>query len=58
MKPGMTVLAKVSSNSTDRPNELVVGQSPVGKIASTETEDIVGIRHQATAGEDTAVEKT
>jgi hypothetical protein len=30
-----------------------VGQQPVGKIVSTKTEDIVGIRHQATTGEDT-----
>jgi hypothetical protein len=35
-------------------NELVVVQSPVGKNMSTEAEDIVGIRHQATTGEDTA----
>jgi hypothetical protein len=35
-------------------NELVVGQSTVGKNVSTETEDIVRIRHQATTGDDTA----
>jgi hypothetical protein len=35
-------------------NELVVGQSAAGKNMSTEAEDIVEIRHQATAGEDTA----
>jgi hypothetical protein len=35
-------------------NELLVGQSPAGKYASTEAENIVGIRHQATTGEDTA----
>jgi hypothetical protein len=35
-------------------NELVVGQSPAGKNVSTEAEDIVGIRHQATTGEDIA----
>jgi hypothetical protein len=34
-------------------NELVVGQWPAGKNVSTEAEDIVGIRHQATSGEDT-----
>jgi hypothetical protein len=34
--------------------ELVVGESPAGKNVSTEAEDIVGIRHQAMAGEDTA----
>jgi hypothetical protein len=34
-------------------NELVVGQSSVGKNLSTEVEDIVGISHQATTGEDT-----
>jgi hypothetical protein len=33
--------------------ELVVRQSPDGKNVSTEAEDIVGIRHQATIGEDT-----
>jgi hypothetical protein len=33
-------------------NELVVRQSPAGKNVSTEAEDIVEIRHQATAGED------
>jgi hypothetical protein len=31
-----------------------MGQSPAGKNVSTETEDIVGIRHQATTGEDIA----
>jgi hypothetical protein len=35
-------------------NGLVVGQSPAGRNVSTEAEDIVGIRHQATIGEDTA----
>jgi hypothetical protein len=34
-------------------NELVVRQSPAGKNVSTEAEDIIGIRHQATTGEDT-----
>jgi hypothetical protein len=34
-------------------NELIVGQSPAGKIVSSEAEDIVGFRHQATTGEDT-----
>jgi hypothetical protein len=33
-------------------NELVVGQSPASKNMNTEAEDIVGIRHQATTGED------
>jgi hypothetical protein len=33
---------------------LVVGQSPAGKNVSTEAEEIFGIRHQATTGEDTA----
>jgi hypothetical protein len=32
-------------------NHLVVGQSPTGMNMSTETEDIVGIRQQATTGE-------
>jgi hypothetical protein len=35
-------------------NELVVGQSPSGKNASTEAEGIVRICHQTTTGEDTA----
>jgi hypothetical protein len=35
-------------------NELVVRQSPAGKNASTEAYDIVGIRRQATTGEDKA----
>jgi hypothetical protein len=35
-------------------NELVVWQSPGGKKVSTEAEDIVEIRHQATTGEDIA----
>jgi hypothetical protein len=34
-------------------NELIVGQSPAGKNVSTEAEDIVGIRQQATTGKDT-----
>jgi hypothetical protein len=29
-------------------------ESPAGKNVSTEAEDIVGIRHQATTGEDAA----
>jgi hypothetical protein len=35
-------------------NELVVEQSPTGKNVRTEAEDVVRIRHQATAGEDIA----
>jgi hypothetical protein len=35
--------------------ELAVGQLPAGKNVSIEVEYIVGIRHQATIGEDTAV---
>jgi hypothetical protein len=34
-------------------NELVVGESLIGKNVGTEAEDIVAIRHQATTGEDT-----
>jgi hypothetical protein len=34
-------------------NELVVGQPPVGKNVRTKADDIVGICHQATTGEDT-----
>jgi hypothetical protein len=33
-------------------DELIVRQSPAGKNVSTEAEEIVGIRHQATTGED------
>jgi hypothetical protein len=35
-------------------NEFVMRQSPAGNNVSTEAEDIVGIRHQATTGEDVA----
>jgi hypothetical protein len=35
-------------------NELVVRQSPAGMNLSTEAEDIVGILHQASTGEDIA----
>jgi hypothetical protein len=35
-------------------NGLVVEQSPFGKNVTTETEDIVGISHQATKSEATA----
>jgi hypothetical protein len=31
-----------------------MGHSPAGKNVSTEADDIAGIRHQATTGEDTA----
>jgi hypothetical protein len=34
--------------------ETVLRQSPAGKDMSTEAEGIVGIRHQATTGEDIA----
>jgi hypothetical protein len=34
--------------------ELVAGESPASKNVCTEAEDIVGIRHQAKMGEDTA----
>jgi hypothetical protein len=36
-------------------NGIVVGQQPAGKNVSTETEDTVGIHHQAMTGGDTAV---
>jgi hypothetical protein len=39
-------------------NEWAVGQSPAGKNAGTEAEDIVGIRHQVTIGETRQAEKT
>jgi hypothetical protein len=35
-------------------NELVLGLPPAGKNVSTETEDIVGIRHHATTDEETS----
>jgi hypothetical protein len=31
----------------------VVRQSPASKDVNTEVEDIIGVRHQATTGEDT-----
>jgi hypothetical protein len=37
-------------------NELVVRQSPTSNNVSMEAEDIVGIRHQVTTGEDTETE--
>jgi hypothetical protein len=46
----VTLTLTVDSWST----ELVVRQSPTGKNVSTEAEDIVGIRHQATIVEDTS----
>jgi hypothetical protein len=46
----ITVTLKVNRWS----NELVVRQSRAGKNVSTEAEDIVVIRHQATIGEDIA----
>jgi hypothetical protein len=47
------MLAKASSNLTDLPNVLVVGQSP-GKNVSKKADDIAEIRHQATIREDIA----
>jgi hypothetical protein len=35
-------------------NELVVSQSPANKKVNTEAQNIVGIRNQATTGEDIA----
>jgi hypothetical protein len=35
-------------------NELFMRQPPAGINVITEAEDIIGIRHQATTGEDTA----
>jgi hypothetical protein len=46
---------KDQQHLTDRPNELVVRQSPADKNVSVEAEDIVGIHHQATTGEDIAI---
>jgi hypothetical protein len=46
--------AKTNRKSQSNSDALVAGQSPGGKYISTEAEDIVGIRHQATSGEDTA----
>jgi hypothetical protein len=34
--------------------EFISGQTPAGKSVNTEAENIVGIRYQATTGEDTA----
>jgi hypothetical protein len=60
LRTGLTVLVKANSNLTDDrvdgwSNELVVRQSSAGKKMSTETENIVEIRHQATTGENIAV---
>jgi hypothetical protein len=44
----------VRGESISWSNDLVVGQSLSSKNVSTEAEDIVGFRHQATTGEDTA----
>jgi hypothetical protein len=38
-------------------SELVVGQLPAGKNVSTEAEDIVEIRDQATTGEDSKLRR-
>jgi hypothetical protein len=54
LKLEMTMLAKASSNLNDRPNELVVRQSPPGKDVRTEADDTVEIRCHATTGEDIA----
>jgi hypothetical protein len=51
--PEMTQLAKASNNLTYG-NECVVRQSPAGKNVSTEAENIVEFRHQATTDEDAA----
>jgi hypothetical protein len=45
---------KGSGHESQGAMSLVVGQPPAGKNVSTEAEDIVGIRHQATTGKDTA----
>jgi hypothetical protein len=52
-----TMLARTRSNllewkAVSCRHERVVRQSLTGKDVSTKTEDIVGIRYQATAGED------
>jgi hypothetical protein len=44
----------VDTSTASKLNEIVVGQSPSGKNLSTEARDIVGIRHQATTGANTA----
>jgi hypothetical protein len=56
--PCRDVISRTVSESQFRvdswSNALVVRQTPAGKNVSTEAEDIVGIRHQATTGEDMA----
>jgi hypothetical protein len=39
-------------------NQLVVRRSPAGKNMSMKAQNIVGIRHQETTGEDTETEET
>jgi hypothetical protein len=47
--------SRISELTIDRWSiALVVGQSPVGKNVRKKAEDIAGIRHQATTGEDRA----
>jgi hypothetical protein len=50
----MTVLARISSNLTDGPNELVVRESPACKNVSMEAKCIVRIRQKETTGDDIA----
>jgi hypothetical protein len=38
-------------------NELVMRESSAGKNLSTEAEDVVGIRHQTTTGEDSKLRR-
>jgi hypothetical protein len=55
--PCRDVISRTGSESQLRvesgSNELVVRQSPAGKNVSTEADDIVENRHQATTDEDT-----
>jgi hypothetical protein len=54
MSPSQGSTPRLTDWLTDSRNELDVRQSPVGKNVGTKTKDIVGIRQEATTGEDIA----
>jgi hypothetical protein len=54
VRRNITLISDLTLRVDSWSNELVVRESPAGKKVSTEAEDIVEIRPQATTGEDTA----
>jgi hypothetical protein len=50
--PCRNFISRAVEAITQTQTQLVLIQSPADKNVRTEAEDIVGIRHQATAGED------